>query len=387
MFNGKRTITLPRKEGTEYYVESLGSRILILEQKNGFKLYSNHIHEFKDSVEDFFVLGRKVFVILCRKGIHCIESIDVKGKIESVNTFNATCITRIGKHIQFQNPVCLTRILRLNTQFPRIISNLEPIEGFSEYTISSVSHTVPITLIHHKDAKLDTNSIPTLLTGYGAYGNGFRIDFDPLWLCLLKRGWMIAVAHVRGGNENGRDWHKQGKLFSKKNSFKDFISAANYLKQKITRKEKLACIGHSAGGLLVAASHNMDKNLCCLMILRSPFLDVAGALQDRHDKLRIMEFSEWGNPQTHLEYIESYSPISNIPPKSRIKCLLSHSLDDRHVPYWHSLQWTLRYSRLNPDASIYLDLSSASGHFERNTTLLKAKEFFYLLSEINDNTS
>ncbi|KAL6046344.1 Prolyl endopeptidase [Balamuthia mandrillaris] len=226
---------------------------------------------------------------------------------------------------------------------------------------------VPLTVFHKKGLNLD-GSNPLLLLGYGAYSQNMEAEFRPKHIPLLMRGWVVALAHVRGGGEMGRDWYLQGKQLNKKNSFHDFMACARHLHQQgYSRPSLSAAKASSAGGLLLGAVYNMmhqhqqlqlqqNENkedssvLFKAMIMGVPFLDVMTAMMDPTLPLTIHEYDEWGNPtedERVFRYIRSYDPYLNLMPPSApssqsCDVLLTTSTLDARVPYWQSAKWVAK---------------------------------------------
>ncbi|KAH9088763.1 hypothetical protein Ae201684P_012977 [Aphanomyces euteiches] len=227
---------------------------------------------------------------------------------------------------------------------------------------------VPMTLVHAKDIKYD-GSNPTLLVGYGAYGINLETGYDMEALSLLDRKWILAYAHVRGGGELGLGWHAQGRGLNKKNSFMDFISCAEYLvAKKFTSPACLAAKGTSAGGLIMGYIANQRPDLFRALVLNVPFLDIATTMQDPSQPLTIHEYDEWGNPSvdsTTREYIESYSPCSNIRDRGNYPAMLvTTALNDPRVNYWEPLTWVHRLRQLRElPVEMWCKVSDDGGHF------------------------
>lgn len=181
------------------------------------------------------------------------------------------------------------------------------------------------------------------MVGYGAYGLPVETGFDIANLGAVEKDWVIALAHVRGGNEKGVNWHRQGKGMKKANSFKDFIAVAQYLvADGITHPHYLAAKGSSAGGTLIAALANTHPHLFRAMILSHPFLDVLTTLQDTSLPLTLTDHKEFGNPLASMEeydLISSYCPYENITPKEYPSMFLTVSLQDPRVPLFGSLKY------------------------------------------------
>jgi len=158
-------------------------------------------------------------------------------------------------------------------------------------------------------------SNPLFLTGYGSYGDTYELYFSTTHLSLLDRGFVYAIAHVRGGGEYGKQWHEQGRMLSKKNTFTDFIACEEYLiEQNYTSRDKLVIEGESAGGLLIGAVLNMRPELCEIAIADVPFVDVINTMLDPTLSATVSEYEEWGNPQDkqYFDYIFSYCPYQNV---------------------------------------------------------------------------
>jgi len=228
-----------------------------------------------------------------------------------------------------------------------------------------------------------------LLTGYGSYGYAYDPDFDIRRLSLLDRGVMFAIAHIRGGGENGEVWREEGKMMKKKNTFLDFIACARHLKDVVhmTSTERLAICGASAGGLLVGAVLNMDPQLCRVCITRVPFVDVMGTMSDPSIPLTVTEFEEWGNPadEAHYDYLLSYSPYNNIKECDYPAIMATAGLHDSRVAYWEVAKWiSMLRHKTTSDRPILLkcDLAGhggASGRYERLRE--EAYLFAFMLSE------
>jgi oligopeptidase B len=241
---------------------------------------------------------------------------------------------------------------------------------------------VPLTLIHRKDlARNGTN--PTLLLGYGAYGTNMETDFQLEHLSLLERGWIIALAHVRGGGELGLDWYQQGKGLKKKNTFVDFLTCTNYLIQhKYTSPQYLAAKGTSAGGLIMGYMANEYPDLFRALILKVPFMDIAQTMMDETLPLTIHEYDEWGNPsqdkQIH-EYIQSYSPCENIrpfntkAPQQYPAMWITASMNDYRVPYWEPVKWVYQI-RHRPIITAAIDEKNQKKKPTNNLLVLKMSE-------------
>ena len=226
---------------------------------------------------------------------------------------------------------------------------------------------VPISLVYAAECQLD-GSNPLLLYGYGAYGASMDPGFNSDRFSLIDRGFVYAIAHIRGGEELGKTWHDDGKLTKKKNTFTDFIACAEHLiAEGFTAKDRLAVIGGSAGGLLMGAVVNMRPDLFRLVVAKVPFVDNLNTGLDPTLPLTIAEYEEWGNPvedPAAYAYIKSYSPYENVERKAYPAMLVSGGLNDPRVSYWEPAKWVakLRAFKRN-DQVLLLKTDMGSGHF------------------------
>ncbi|KAL6075861.1 Prolyl endopeptidase [Balamuthia mandrillaris] len=231
---------------------------------------------------------------------------------------------------------------------------------------------VPMSLVYrkdifnqHREANLPQ---PTLLYGYGSYGISIDTVFDSKKLSLLDRGFIYAIAHIRGGGEMGRHWYESGKLLEKKNTFYDFINCAQYLiDNNYTASNKLAIEGRSAGGLLMGAVTNMATPLFRAVIAGVPFsVDVLTTMLDETIPLTVIEYEEWGNPnhKEYYDYMKTYSPIDNLEAKEYPNMLITTGLSDPRVQYWEPLKWAakLRDVRKQNGNLLLLQINKGTGH-------------------------
>ena len=203
---------------------------------------------------------------------------------------------------------------------------------------------VPISLVYRKPLVKDGKR-PMLLYAYGSYGSSTDPTFSSNNLSLLDRGFIYAIAHIRGGQEMGRTWYDQGKLLNKKNTFTDFIASAEHLiAQGYTSKEKLAIRGGSAGGLLMGAVTNMRPDLFKAVVADVPFVDVMNTMLDDSIPLTVPEFEEWGNPKEKaaFDYMITYSPYDNIENKPYPNILVRTSFNDSQVMYWEPAKYVAK---------------------------------------------
>jgi oligopeptidase B len=224
---------------------------------------------------------------------------------------------------------------------------------------------VPLTLAHHKDLSLD-GTAPVYLYAYGAYGSPESMAFNPLWLTWLERGFVVAIAHVRGGGLLGESWYQAGKLQHKQNSFDDFIACARFLlDNKYTCREKLAIEGGSAGGLLIGAVLNSEPELFKAAVAAVPFVDVVNTMLDPSLPLTTHEYEEWGNPAEKDAFLNmlKWSPCDNVSNISYPALLATAGLNDPRVPFWEAAKWVARLRQsTTSSAPILLRTDMGSGH-------------------------
>lgn len=224
------------------------------------------------------------------------------------------------------------------------------------HAIASDGKRIPISISYRKDIKLD-GSNPTLLHGYGAYGAILDPEFTPNRISLLDRGFVYAIAHIRGSSTLGREWYEDGKILKKKNSFTDFIASAEYLIEGgFTSRDKLAIMGVSAGGLLVTASMVLRPDLFKAVIAKVPFVDVINSMSDPTIPLTTHEYDEWGNPaiKEQYDYMMSYSPYDNISATEYPNLLLTAGHNDPRVAYWEPAKFAAKLRELKTDDNLLL---------------------------------
>lgn len=215
---------------------------------------------------------------------------------------------------------------------------------------------VPISLVYKKGFKKDGNA-PLLLYAYGSYGASMDASFNSSRLSLLNRGFAYAIAHIRGGQEMGRQWYEDGKMMKKKNTFTDFIDCAEFLvKEKFTSSKHLYAQGGSAGGLLMGAVVNMAPNLWNGVIAQVPFVDVINTMLDESIPLTTNEFDEWGNPKNKeaYDYMKSYSPYENVEAKAYPNLLVTTGLYDSQVQYFEPAKWVAKLRATKTDKNLLL---------------------------------
>ncbi len=252
---------------------------------------------------------------------------------------------------------------------------------------------VPVSLVYKKGLQKDGNA-PMVLYSYGSYGSSTDPWFSSPRLSLLDRGFIWAIAHIRGGQEMGRQWYDDGKMFKKKNTFRDFIDCGKFLiNEKYTSADHLYAYGGSAGGLLMGAAVNMSPETFNGVIAAVPFVDVVSTMLDENIPLTSNEFDEWGNPKTleSYEYMLSYSPYDQVAEQDYPNMLVTTGLFDSQVQYWEPAKWVAKLRDKKTDDNILiLDTEmetghgGASGRFKRYRRTALQYAFFLSLEGINN---
>lgn len=261
--------------------------------------------------------------------------------------------------------------------------------NYTEERVWATAHDgtrVPISMVYRKNLRKDGKN-PLLLYAYGSYGHSMDAYFSSTRLSLLDRGFIYAIAHVRGGEDLGRQWYDDGKLLKKKNTFTDFIDCSKFLiEQKYTAPDHLYAEGGSAGGLLMGVILNTAPELYHGIIAQVPFVDVMTTMLDDTIPLTTGEYDEWGNPniKKYYQYMKSYSPYDNVKAQDYPNMYVSTGLHDSQVQYWEPAKWVAKLRALKTNTNLlYLDTNmdaghgGASGRFEALKEL--AKEFNFLL--------
>jgi oligopeptidase B len=264
--------------------------------------------------------------------------------------------------------------------------NIDDYKTERKWALSIDKVKIPISIIYKKNIKKNGKN-PLLLYGYGSYGNTIDPTFSISRLSLLDRGFIFAIAHVRGSEYLGRSWYENGKLLTKKNTFNDFIESAKFLiEKKYTSKNHLYAYGGSAGGLLVGAVINISPDLFNGAIAAVPFVDVVTTMLDDKIPLTTSEYDEWGNPnkEEFYRYILSYSPYDNVSKINYPNLLVTTGLHDSQVQYWEPAKWVAKlrdYKTDNNKLFLHTNMDAghggSSGRFEAIKDL--AKEYTFLL--------
>jgi oligopeptidase B len=259
-----------------------------------------------------------------------------------------------------------TRQRILRKQQP-VLGGYDPSQYVSERLHATASDTtqVPVSIVYRRDTLRD-GSAPLLLYGYGSYGISVPVNFNSNRISLLNRGVIFAIAHIRGGGELGKPWHDAGRMKQKRNTFTDFIAAAEHLiAQRYTSPQKLIIEGGSAGGLLMGAVTNMRPELFRIVVSHVPFVDVLNTMLDASLPLTVGEYEEWGNPQIADDYfyMKTYCPYTNLERKTYPTMLLKTGLNDSQVMYWEPAKYVAKLRTLKSDSNpLLLKINMGAGH-------------------------
>ena len=414
----------PRTRGLEYDLNHYGDHFYVLTNKDeavNFKVMkvhesNTHMSHWEDFIphrpevlleditifKDYYVLSERT------NGLSCIQIVpwDTNTPPHYLPFDNETYTAYVGTNPEFD-----TEMLRFGynsmttpasvydynmaTKSKELLKQQEVLGGtFKEenYASQRVWATakdgvkVPISLVYHKDTPLDGSS-PLLQYGYGSYGHTSDPYFSTVRLSLLDRGFVYAIAHIRGGEYLGRPWYEDGKLLTKRNTFTDFIACSEFLiSEKFTSAKGLFAYGGSAGGLLMGAVMNMAPNLYKGIIASVPFVDVVTTMLDSSIPLTTGEYDEWGNPNEvdYYNYMMSYSPYDNVSAQDYPNTLIITGYHDSQVQYWEPAKWVAKLRDLKTDQNTLLfntnmeaGHSGASGRFEALREI--AKEYAFIL--------
>ncbi len=403
-------VLLPRQEGHEYYIDHIAGFFYIRtnDQGKNFRLVTAPVSDpGKENWREILKHRNNIKLedIDCFAGHYVV--------LERENGIPRMCVTDLGSgqshSIEFHEPVYLaypgqnadfeTTTYRLNYQSfvtpnslydydlrtrQRKLLKQQPVLGGYDanlyqseriYARASDGTKIPISIVYKNE--LFRNGLrPMLLEAYGSYGFSNDVSFSSNRLSLLNRGLIFGIAHVRGGGELGKEWHDQGKLMAKRNTFTDFISCAEHLiREQYTSPERLVIMGGSAGGLLMGAATNMRPELFHAVVSYVPFVDVINTMLDATLPLTAQEYLEWGNPheKAAYDYMRSYSPYDNIEGKSYPATLVRTSLNDSQVMYWEPAKYVAKLRATKTDRNWLLlkvklepgGHGGASGRYDR----------------------
>jgi oligopeptidase B len=247
---------------------------------------------------------------------------------------------------------------------------------------------VPISLVYKKALFRKDGTNPLYLGGYGAYGISSDPYFSTVRLSLLDRGFVVAIAHIRGGGEMGRYWYEDGKYLKKKNTFYDFIDCAGYLQsQQYSSANRTVIAGGSAGGLLIGAVLNMRPDICAVAVASVPFVDLINTMLDETIPLTVTEWEEWGNPnqKDYFDYMLSYSPYDNVKAQDYPNILITAGLNDPRVAYWEPAKWAAKLRATKTDDNLLvLKTVMEGGHFGKSGRYSQLHEIAYEYAFIFD---
>ena len=413
----------PRTRDLEYAVEHFGDEFFIITNAQGatnFKLVKTpvetpgieHWQEVVPHQEEVLLEGFELFdqylVLEQRiKGLLEIKITEFSTGDSHVIEFSDPCYTAyIGVNMEFSTTklrygyTSLTKPSSvyeydMKTRSTMLLKRQEVLGDFTpdDYTSERLWATardgkeVAISLVY-RNSTPKSSETPLLLYGYGSYGHTVDASFSSVRLSLLDRGFVFAIAHVRGGEYLGRDWYEEGKLLKKKNTFYDFIDCAHHLIQEgRTSAAHLYAMGGSAGGLLVGAVANMEPQLFRGIVAQVPFVDVLTTMLDETIPLTTGEYDEWGDPRKkkYYEYIRSYSPYDNVTAQAYPSILVSTGFHDSQVQYFEPAKWVAKlreYSTSGNPILLVTDMESGhggkSGRFE--SLHEEALEYAFLLN-------
>lgn len=392
----------PRQQGVEYNLVSGGDKFYILTNKDGakdFKIMTTPIHQpgmehWQDLVAerpgtlilDFGVYENHLVWLERDKGlpriiIHCRQtgaehtiafdeeaySLGLYGSAEyhtNIIRFSYSSMTTPSQIFDYEMDKRERELLK--TQ--EVPSGHNPDDYITKRLMAPApdGELVPVSILYHRDNKLD-GSAPCLLYGYGAYGISIPASFNTSCLSLVDRGFIYAIAHIRGGKDKGFSWYEHGKREFKTNTFTDFIAAAEYLHQnKYTNYKKIIAHGGSAGGMLMGAIANIAPNHFGGIIAQVPFVDVLNTMLDDTLPLTPPEWPEWGNPITSekaFNIIKSYSPYDNVKAQDYPAIFALAGLTDPRVTYWEPAKWVAKLRELKTnDNPVLFKVDMTSGH-------------------------
>ncbi len=405
---GKPTVIQPRERGLEYYVSDFDDKFYIRTNLDAinFRLMETPINKpqkrnWKEVIphrEDVLLSGVELFreylVLDERKdGLKQLRIINQKSKEEHYLDFGEEVYSAwISINPEFDTPLLRYSYTSLTTPFSTYDYNMstrekilkkqnevlgdfapENYEAKRYWVRADDGAMIPLSLVYRKGINLDGNN-PALIYAYGSYGASTDPYFSSARLSLLDRGFVFAIAHVRGGQELGRNWYEDGKLLKKMNTFNDFISCSQFLiDNKYTSPDKLFAMGGSAGGLLMGVISNLRPDLYKGIIAQVPFVDVVTTMLDSSIPLTTGEYDEWGNPNDSIYYyyMKSYSPYDQIRPQYYTNMLITTGYHDSQVQYFEPAKWVamLRDKKTDDNLVVFkIDMDAghggASGRFK-----------------------
>jgi oligopeptidase B len=397
---GTFRVVEPRRHGVEYTIEHQGDRFLIVtnDEAENFRLVEAPVDDpgranWRDVIAhraDVKLDGVDAFaghVVLYERAeaVRRIRVMDAEtGDTHTITQPEAVSTTGGGTNLEYDTTVLrfgYTSLITPSSVYDydvrtrdRVLKKQQPVLGGyepSEYVTERLwadaadGARVPISVVRRRDVALDGGA-PALLSGYGSYEASHDPAFSTFRLSLLDRGVVYAIAHIRGGGEMGRRWYEDGKFLHKRNTFTDFVAAAEALVAAgYTRPDRLVARGGSAGGLLMGAVANLRPDLFRAMVAEVPFVDVVTTILDESLPLTVIEWDEWGNPNQRefYDYIKSYSPYDNVSAQDYPRLLVTAGLNDPRVSYWEPAKWVqkLRATKTD-DQPVLLKVEMGAGH-------------------------
>jgi oligopeptidase B len=421
-------VFLPREEGHEYYVTDGGDRFYILsnDQATNFRILEAPLddtsrgswkvtvpHRDDVLVEGFDVFRNHIVIEVLQNGLTQLEVLDRESGETYRMEFDEPVYTAYADDNYTYDAAWLRYVyesmttpestydFNLETREHKLIHEEEIPGGFDRNNYETVrvfasardGTAVPVSLVYRKGMQKNGQN-PLLQYGYGSYGATIDPDFDPDVLSLLDRGFIYAIAHIRGGSLMGREWYYDGRQLNKRNTFTDFIDVSRYLiEQGYTSPEHLYANGGSAGGLLIGAVVNMAPELYRGVATRVPFVDVVTTMLDASIPLTTGEWNEWGNPadKEFYDYMKSYSPYDNVTAQDYPHTLVTTGLHDPQVQYWEPAKWVAKLRELKTDDNLLLlktDMqaghSGKTGRFQSLEDTALYYTFFLALEEIRE---
>ncbi|RZV59207.1 MAG: S9 family peptidase, partial [Flavobacteriaceae bacterium] len=399
--NAEFKVVQPREKDLEYSLDHFEDHFYIRTNKDAknFKLVKTPIDKttkenWVDVIphrEDVFLQGFVVFkdhLVLTERlnGLRTIRVKDWQGENDHYIEFNDPAfVAYTSTNLDFDTDILrygYTSLTTPNSTFDYNMNSKEQVllkeeavldDEFNKdnyvseriYATAPDGVKVPISLVYKKGTDINPET-PLLLYSYGSYGSSSEPSFRSDRLSLLDRGFVYALAHIRGGQEMGRHWYEDGKLLKKKNTFTDFIACGEHLvNEGFTSPEHLYAMGGSAGGLLMGAVVNMKPELWNGVVAAVPFVDVVSTMLDETIPLTTFEFDEWGNPKNkeYYDYMKSYSPYDNVEAKDYPNILVTTGYWDSQVQYWEPAKWTAKLRELKTDDNLLvLDCDMETGH-------------------------
>ncbi|OFY39295.1 MAG: oligopeptidase B [Bacteroidetes bacterium GWF2_40_14] len=342
-------------------------------------------HDSLVRIESIDILKDYMALELRKDGLNHISVIPLKGgETQDINfpepvysatltgnpEYNATTIRYVYTSLKRPNTIYAYDILK---KVSIVLKEQEIPSGFNpdDYEVERLwakapdSANVPMAIVYKKGLKMDGKN-PTLITSYGSYGSSSDVYFSPSAYSLINRGFIYAVAQVRGGSDMGEQWYEDGKLMKKKNTFTDFIACAEKLiADKYTEPSRLAATGGSAGGLLMGAVTNMRPDLFQTIVAQVPFVDVINTMMDSSLPLTTQEYEEWGNPNEPeaYNYMLSYSPYDNVKAQNYPNILATGGINDSQVLFHEPAKWVAKLRKYKTDDNlVLLYMNMESGH-------------------------